>query len=75
MYFGAQRAFLKIDRWNDKGGVMIDSGTTFTYLVSSEYRTFVQAFTTAFKEALVKAHKTIPSVKRFRVGDGGVVEE
>lgn len=75
VYFGAQRAFLKIDRWNDKGGVMIDSGTTFTYLVSSEYRTFVQAFTTAFKEALVKAHKTIPSVKRFRVGNGVAVEE
>lgn len=47
---------------------MIDSGSTFSYLISSEYRVFVQAFHSALGEALRRANRTFPAVKRLRVG-------
>ena len=65
--FDAQRAYYLIDKWNANAGVMIDSGTTFTYLISSEYRVFTQAFVEALRQSLNKAHATLPPVKRFRV--------
>ncbi|KAK8821570.1 hypothetical protein WA556_002019, partial [Blastocystis sp. ATCC 50177/Nand II] len=64
--FDAQRAYYLIDKWNANAGVMIDSGTTFTYLISSEYRVFTQAFVEALRQSLNKAHATLPPVKRFR---------
>ena len=67
VFFDEQRGYYQIDKWNANGGVMIDSGTTFTYLISSEYRVFTQAFTEALRQSLHKAHATLPPVKRFRV--------
>lgn len=67
VFFDDQRAYYQINKWNANGGVMIDSGTTFTYLISSEYRLLTQAFTEALKLSLQKAHVQFPPVKRFRV--------
>ena len=50
------------------GGIMIDSGSTFSYLISNEYRVFVQAFHSALDEALRRANRTFPAVKRLHVG-------
>lgn len=47
---------------------MIDSGSTFSYLISTEYRVFVQAFHSALDEALRRANRTFPAVKRLHVG-------
>ena len=49
------------------GGIMIDSGSTFSYLISAEYRVFVQAFHAALEESLHRAKRTIPAVTRLRV--------
>ena len=46
---------------------MIDSGSTFSYLISAEYRVFVQAFHAALEESLHRAKRTIPAVTRLRV--------
>lgn len=46
---------------------MIDSGSTFTYLTSSEYRVFVQAMVTSLAENMARFHVSFPKVTRFRV--------
>ena len=48
-------------------GIMIDSGSTFTYLTSSEYRVFVQAMVTSLAENMARFHVSFPKVTRFRV--------
>ena len=48
-------------------GIMIDSGSTFTYLTSKEYSVFVSAFTVQLKKNMAAANKPVQSVTRPRV--------
>ena len=49
-------------------GIMIDSGSTFTYLTSKEYSVFMSAFTVQLKKNMAAANKPVQSVTRPRVG-------
>ena len=49
-------------------GIMIDSGSTFTYLISKEYSVFISAFTVQLKKNMAAANKSVQSVTRPRVG-------
>lgn len=49
---------------------MIDSGSTFSYLVSAEFRVWVQAFHAALRDVELRWNRTFPAVKRPRVGAG-----
>lgn len=47
---------------------MMDSGTTYTYIISSEYRVLVSALKVALDNATKKNHVKFPMVTRTRVG-------
>ena len=46
---------------------MIDSGSTFTYLMSREYPVFIGAFKTQLKKNMIAANKPVQEVSRPRV--------
>ena len=46
---------------------MIDSGSTFTYLMSREYPVFIGAFKTQLKKNMMAANKPVQEVSRPRV--------
>lgn len=46
---------------------MMDSGTTYTYIISSEYRVLVSALKVALENAMKQNHVKFPAVTRSRV--------
>ena len=48
---------------------MIDSGSTFTYLMSREYPVFIGAFKAQLKKNMIAANKFVQEVTRPRVSD------
>lgn len=50
-----------------RNGVMIDSGSTFSYLTSGEYNVFVSAFREQLRRTMTKSGHLLQEVKRFRV--------
>lgn len=51
-----------------RGGIMIDSGSTFSYISHGEFPVFISAFRRATQQAMKKAGRILQSVSRFRVG-------
>ena len=46
---------------------MIDSGSTFSYIISSEYNVLVSAFREQLKRMMIKTSHHLQEVKRLRV--------
>ena len=51
-----------------RGGVMVDSGTTYTYIISSEYKVLVSAIKVGIANVMKKHNVFFPSVSKIRVG-------
>ena len=46
---------------------MVDTGTTYTYIIASEYKVLHSAFKASLEEMFQKHHFTLPTVSRLRV--------
>ncbi|KNB42064.1 aspartic proteinase-like protein 2 [Blastocystis sp. subtype 4] len=69
VYFDQERAHLKLERWNARNGIMIDSGSTFSYVISSEYNVLISAFREQLKRTMLKTSHHLQEVKRLREHD------